>query len=393
MINKQCENNDILLNLISNTQWYNFELTNFCNIPCNYCANKHLKRKGYMSLQDFQTIVDKLFYYKPFSKEVLFCGYGEPFLNKSIYDMIDYIDDLGIKLTIQSNGKWQLNDGRINSLYKVYRLSVTIDGVTNEVYNLSRPNTDVNSVFDNLKKIVEFRQRDGKMHPIITAKMNVFAFNKHETHDFINKCRDLNFDQICLAKGYGPPDVITTIDRAEYERYSDIELSIDETLFENKINCCGGKSEIKEDIREIAKLIRQNPSDLFLTLGCFNTATIKWDGTLLPCCWDVYSTLHLGNLVNSSVEEVLSRRNLDKKGREILDSMNDCFTKVPCVNCPYCLQWFQPGIPIKIRKLLKNLLPSKLRSLSKKVLGRKNFRDEAYQAFDDPPSRTRLTKP
>jgi len=370
MINKQFENDDILLNFISNTQWFNFELTNFCNIRCNYCANKHLNRKGYMSLLDFQTIINKLFRHKLFLKEVIFCGYGEPFLNKSIYDMIDYIGDLGIELTIQSNGKWQLDDGRIGSLYKVNRLSVTIDGVTNEVYNLSRPNTNVNLVFDNLRKIVEYRERDGKKHPIITAKMNVFAFNKHETHDFINKCKDLKFDQICLAKGYGPPCVVTTINRAEYERYSDIELSIAETLFENEIHSSEGECEINEDKRGLAKLIRQNPSDLFLTLGCFNTATIKWDGTLLPCCWDTYSTLPLGNLVNSSLEEVLSRRNLDKKGREILNSKNDVFTEVPCVNCPYFLKYFQPGIPIKIRKLLLKLLPTKLKSLIKKVLGR-----------------------
>lgn len=100
----------LLQNFLSASEWFNFELTNYCNIPCIYCDNKNLGNKGYMTIDSFKVIVSKLFNGENKQKNVIFCGYGEPFLNSEIYDMIDFICDKGIELTIQTNGKWQLNE-------------------------------------------------------------------------------------------------------------------------------------------------------------------------------------------------------------------------------------------------------------------------------------------
>jgi len=115
----------------------------------------------------------------------------------------------------------------------VHRLSVTIDAVTNDIFKLSRPNTDVDEIFKTLTMIVGLRERFSKATPIITAKMNVFSFNKHQTHDFIGKCTELKFDQICLAKGYGPAEVTTTLHRMEYDKYSNGTIDIAESLFDD----------------------------------------------------------------------------------------------------------------------------------------------------------------
>ena len=351
MVN-QWDDDNLLQAFLHDTHWFNFELTNFCNIECPYCSNPHLKNKGYMSFEIFKSILDKLFKHNLSQKEVIFCGYGESFLNKNIYDMIDYATDCGVKLTIQSNGKWKLNRERIDSLFKIHRLSVTIDGVTNGVYNLSRPNTDVNLIFDNLKDIVSLRERYDKKQPIVTAKMNVFSFNKHETHAFISKCKDLNFDQINLSKGYGP-QVETFLERSEFVKYADIGLNIDERLFKSEPDCTGHtRNKTAACVKKDIKAIEDRPAYLFTSLGCFNTATIKWDGTLSPCCTDIDFNIPLGNIAKNDIDEIISYDNLNVIGTKILKSKKQFVTKVPCVACAKFIEYFKPGIPAKLRRII-----------------------------------------
>lgn len=344
-------NNISLQNFLSATEWFNLELTNYCNIPCIYCDNKKLGKKGFMTIENFEKIVSKLFRYEKSNKKVIFCGYGEPFLNDKIYDMIDYIYETGVDLTIQSNGKWHIDEKKINSLFKINRISVTIDAVSNDIFELSRPNTDVHKIFDTLKRIVDLKEQLSKTTPAITAKMNVFAFNKHQTHDFINKCTELRFDQICLAKGCGPGEVMTTINRQEYGKYKNCNIDIAESLFNDVSNCDCNRTKPDKKI-EKSSAIESNPAKLFQILGCFDTATIKWDGTLTPCCWDINSRLTLGNLATDSLEDIFLSENLNRVGRRILRDRNNPFTKIPCLGCSKFTSYFQPGIPVVTKRLV-----------------------------------------
>ncbi|MBT0653715.1 radical SAM protein [Geomobilimonas luticola] len=345
-------NNSQLQNFLSATEWFNFELTNYCNIPCIYCDNKKLRNKGYMTFDHFKTIVDKLFNFEKSNKNIIFCGYGEPFLNDKIYDMIDYVYETGVDLTIQSNGKWKINEARIDSLFKINRLSVTIDAVSNDILELSRPNTDVNAIFENLNKIVNLKNILSKQKPSITAKMNVFTFNKHQAHEFIGKCTELKLDQICLAKGCGPAEVMTTINRSEYDKYNCSNIDIAKSLFEASSNLDTDKIQPNCNKHENSKAIRSNPAKLFQILGCFNTATIKWDGTLLPCCWDIDAQLPLGNLATNNLEDIFTPENLDRVGSRILRDRNNPFTKIPCLRCSKFTSHFNPGIPVIAKRLL-----------------------------------------
>jgi len=344
--------NTALQNFLSATEWINFELTNHCNIPCTYCDNKKLGNKGCMTIDNFKIIVSKLFIYENSHKKVIFCGYGEPFLNSDIYDMIDHISDLGANLTIQSNGKWQLNQIRIDSLFKINQLSVTIDAVTNDIFELSRPNTDVNEIFYNLRKIVRLKDQFSKHKPSITAKMNVFAFNKHQTHDFIRQCTEFKFDQISLARGFGPFEVMTTINKSEYDKYIGCNLDIANSLFDDSLNNVHNPIQPDQYKSEKYKTIMSNPAKLFEVLGCFDTATIKWDGTLLPCCWDIRSQLSLGNLVTDTLENVFSSENLTRLGRRILRGKNNPFSKIPCLSCSKFIMHFQPGNVVIAKRLI-----------------------------------------
>lgn len=351
MINISKINDVALQNFLSAE--INFELTNHCNIACIYCDNKTLKNKGNMTINDFNIITDKLFDNKLSQKKAIFCGYGESFLNNSLYEMVDKICDMGVELRIQSNGKWELNENRINTLFKINRISVTIDAVTNDVYRLSRPNTDVHKIFDNLKKIISLKDQFIQHKPYITAKMNVFNFNKHQTHEFIHKCKESKFDQICLTKGNGPPEVRTTINKLEFDKY-DSMVSIDNSLFETS-DSEGNSYQPNQCKSEKLYNTSSQLSIIFNQLGCFDTATIKWDGTLNPCCWDIYSQLSLGNVVTDSLEELFSTVNLNRIDKMIRKHKNNPFSRIPCLSCPRFISNFKLGYLVKTKhSVLRN---------------------------------------
>jgi MoaA/NifB/PqqE/SkfB family radical SAM enzyme len=355
--------NDNTTTFLENKYWLNFELTNICNIPCYYCSNKFLKNKGSMTLEIFKNVLNSLTQFDLLSKEIIFCGYGEPFLNKHIYDMMDYVADLGLPLTIQTNGKWQLPVDRKKSLYKVKRLSITIDGVTNKVYNLSRPNTNVDLIFENLKNIIELRKNDHQKSPILTAKMNVFRFNAHEIHDFVRKCVDLGIDQINLSKGIGPNNVMIQIsDENEFKQYSGIDLNIDPELLKNikEPQKESGKKNIKNKLK-LSRLIKKSPENLFLELNCFDTSTIKWDGNLSPCCWDFNSRIPLGKLDENKLEKILSNDNLQKIGSDILKSRRFIYSDFPCHSCVRFIDVFDKSLSYRIKKLVPENIKKILR--------------------------------
>ena len=212
------------------------EITNECNIKCHYCANPTLKfHKGIMSLEECKIYMSRIITKE--MKNITLCGYGEPFVNKNIYDIIDYLnDDLKLNVSIQTNGKWKLRDERIESLLKVKSISVTIDAIDQETFQLSRPKTDVSKILNNLGKVIELRGKFKSKTPLITSRMNVFEFNKQEVHTVITKSMELGIDRQVIGLGYGHPNIMLKekFDLEEFDAYPKDFLVVVKNLVSEK---------------------------------------------------------------------------------------------------------------------------------------------------------------
>ena len=80
------------------------ENTNHCNASCVICPREKMTRpKGFMSIDLFRRIVDECTNHH--IKEMHLQGFGEPFLDKDIFDRIRYAKERNIGRTfLVTNG-------------------------------------------------------------------------------------------------------------------------------------------------------------------------------------------------------------------------------------------------------------------------------------------------
>ena len=78
----------------------NIEPTTACNLSCHTCAHKHfIKKPSFLKLEMLKSIIDEC---RP--RKVSLNGLGETFLNKEIFEMIEYIKSKNIGLVTSTNG-------------------------------------------------------------------------------------------------------------------------------------------------------------------------------------------------------------------------------------------------------------------------------------------------
>lgn len=79
------------------------ELTSHCNLKCSYCHNsEYSNRCDDMTKDEIIMLIGNLKKKYPINK-ILLTG-GEPLVKKGLYDIIQYIDKLGIKADMVTNG-------------------------------------------------------------------------------------------------------------------------------------------------------------------------------------------------------------------------------------------------------------------------------------------------
>jgi MoaA/NifB/PqqE/SkfB family radical SAM enzyme len=161
--------------------YYFVDPCNVCNLRCPLCptGNGQLDRsKGMLKLADYQVILDRI---APYAVEVSLHNWGEPLLNKEIFEIIKRTSARGIATNMSSNlslEKDNLAERLIESGLEY--LIVSLDGVSQEVYERYRVRGEVELVFHNLRSILEAKRRMGSRTPVVEWQYLVFKHNEHE---------------------------------------------------------------------------------------------------------------------------------------------------------------------------------------------------------------------
>jgi tungsten cofactor oxidoreducase radical SAM maturase len=130
------------------------ELTTRCNLHCRTCVrNVWAEPLEDMDSATFDRILSGL-QELPELREVLFGGYGEPFVHPRILDYLGAVKGLGLKVTISTNGTL-LDEERANALVRlgVDVLTVSLDGADPETYADIRHGADLGLVLRNLETL------------------------------------------------------------------------------------------------------------------------------------------------------------------------------------------------------------------------------------------------
>lgn len=279
------------------------EPTNICNLRCPLCpsGNGTLRRsKGMMDIALFRRIVDQA---APDTTELILWNQGEPFLHPHLTEMIRYASQKKMWTTCSSNLNLEMD------WEKVVRsglgtLIVSLDGVTQDVYNQYRVNGNLEKVLSNTRSIVQTKRDLGVGLPVIRWQFLAMRHNEHQIQEARTMAARIGVDvfELKSAQIYQPEDADTYLPlNPAYSRYRtrDGELVL--------------KAPLKNRCARI-----------------WSRMVINWDGRVAPCCFDKDIDYPVGDATRQKIREIWRGRDFQEFRARVLTHRAD----IPmCRNC------------------------------------------------------------
>jgi MoaA/NifB/PqqE/SkfB family radical SAM enzyme len=159
----------------------NIDSVNACNLACPFCATgtRQLdRRKALFPTDKAKRLIDKV---APHTLLARFHNWGEPLLNKDVFELIRYASEAGIHTSISSNLSIEVE----NLAEKIIdsgldNLHVSIDGLSQKTLEIYRRNADYELVLKNIRDIVRLKRERNSKTPRIELAFLVFRQNEHE---------------------------------------------------------------------------------------------------------------------------------------------------------------------------------------------------------------------
>ncbi len=264
------------------------ETTSSCNVRCVWCNMQvHDKiKRGTMPLEKFKYIIEKNASYlkkNNYSVEPFFRG--EPLLHKNLWEILDTLKEHGIRNQgINTNLSVDLEVERFAD-YDM-RIIVNLGGTTKEVHEKVMARSDFDLVLSNLKRLWAVGIET-------EVKINPTKLNYHQ----------LELLPEFLEKHGGKREVLKTYTTAFPIPSTASQKEID-TFFETVV--C---DEVDEYLRFTYDKSKKDKSIKTKKKQCnYLTDTVFYDGQFTICCHDQLQKINVGNLFESSLEEIRSSK-------------------------------------------------------------------------------------
>jgi radical SAM protein with 4Fe4S-binding SPASM domain len=276
------------------------EPCNVCNLKCLGCitGTKHAEaiEPHTLSLEQFKKIFDQ---FKEYVFNVSLYNWGEPFLNKDIFSIIEYASSNKCGVTVHSN--FNIFDETMAKkaiLSRLTHIYLCIDGATQETYEKYRVGGDLSRVFRNIEILVNKKKENRSIFPLLTWRYLIFPHNVHEIELAKRKSKQLNLDAFEVS--FGNLDNIATF--GVEKRYNLATGSI--VSYTSKV--CN---------------------------SLWDTLIIYPDGSVIPCCQSFRKTDIFGNLNGSSIREVWNNKEFVTVRKIISTKKIGEGIRHPCCEC------------------------------------------------------------
>lgn len=291
------------------------EPTGDCNYECIKCA-----RFSNLYADDGPTDEGKSLSFDQFSRIIDEIGdalltlrlwhYGEPFLNRDLYRMIEYAKRKNIIVALSSNLS-MLNEGASEKLVEsgLDYLIVAMDGASDASYALYHGKKSFETVMRNLDALVRTKRKLKSSLPLIEIQFIVMKKNEGEVAKIKNIARDLGVDKLTYIR--------LDATYLNFERFKSF------------------RSE--EDVLPRNKQFRLNVEAIKRIDFCripWEETLIRYSGLVLPCAADYGQRYQMGRLfqVNKYVgfKKIWNSKQYRIFRQEIRDNLNTVDT---CCRC------------------------------------------------------------
>jgi len=231
---------------------------------------------------------------------------GEPYLNPDFLDMVKLAHEQRIYTITSTNAHYMNADNAERTVRSgLDKLIISVDGVTQEVYEKYRAGGQLSKVLEGTKEIVEAKRKLKSKHPTVVWQFVVFRHNEHQVEAVKKLGKEMGVDKV----------MIKTAQIYDFENGNDL-IPVNEKFSRYK-QSESGKYIIKN------KLLNQCWR---MWQGC----VVTWNGSVVPCCFDKDATHKLGKLQNCEFKNIWfspeynAFRMAILKGRDQIEICRNC---------------------------------------------------------------------
>ncbi|MDD4909394.1 MAG: radical SAM protein [Candidatus Omnitrophica bacterium] len=292
--------------------WLVIDPSNICNLKCPFCPTgqgRGSREKGVFPIERFEGIIDKLGKYLI---HIDFVNWGEPLLNKQVFEMIKTAKKYRVDTKMDSNFTFfnEETAGRMieSGLDKVI---VSLDGLSQETYSKYRVGGDFEAVMAGLKALLRKKKEMNSHTPYVSWQFLVFRHNEHEIERARALAEELGVDHIGISKAFiGDKDWFPT--RKEYSNYIvDPEDGV------------SGSGKTQEYF--------VSPQDKLCNWP-WETFVVNVNGSVSPCCSVEDEKDDFGNIFLQPFEEIWNNEHYRLSRAFIRDKVNTNGANI-CVGC------------------------------------------------------------
>ncbi len=281
------------------------EPSGHCQLKCPECPTGMavLKReKGTMTIDDFNKIISETASY------IIYLNLyfqGEPLLHPQIATMVNTASQKGIFTNISTNGLL-LTENLCRSLVNsgLSRIVISMDGLSQEVYEKYRRGGNVETVKQGILNLIKVRQETGHKNPLIVVQFLAFRHNLHETKAVKQWCQEVGVDKTEIktaqVNDFGDGSVVPSEKKSRYKFLKNGSLK----LKGRPHNHCW----------------RQ-----------WSSVVVAWNGQTAPCCYDKDIQFPLGNISSNTLNEIWENSEMKLFRQQIIKNRSEIDM---CKNCP-----------------------------------------------------------
>lgn len=205
---------------------------------------------------------------------------GEPFLNPRFLEMVKYADARGIFTATSTNAHY-LGEKQVAGVMEsgLKQLIVSMDGITQEVYEQYRVGGNLEKVQDGLKLLISERKKAGQNFPRIVLQFLVTGQNEHQLPALKSWAKAMEVDELQLK----------TTQIYNFENGS--ELIPSDLGYSRYAPVGDGRWKLKKRMKN--KCWRM-----------WEGAVVTWDGKVVPCCFDKDASHVMGELKDHSLTAI-----------------------------------------------------------------------------------------
>lgn len=217
---------------------------------------------------------------------VLYHG-GEPLLNKNFTNYVERLREAspGLHIKTVTNGM-ALNDRNQESIIRsgLDQIEISLDGISAEESQMIRIGSNTGKILGNVKAFIKKKQESGSDKPSLFISTTQFIDVEKPLHE-----------QVAEAPAWL---------KAEFQQYVESGDIVDfKSTFAMKWPHMRLDPSLYDTVQDM-----EDSDDKRYCDHVFYTMTIRSDGTVLPCCYDLTSKLKMGNVLEAPIEEIFNNK-------------------------------------------------------------------------------------